>query len=368
MNTNTLETALSVNAEELKTEKRPKAKRIVVGVDVHLRSCQAARKIDNGAVGPVAKFRSQAELLLWVEKQKAQAEQVVVVYEAGPLGYVLYRQLRAVGVGCHVCAADSRQQKRTRRKNNTIDTRTLTSNLFNYLNGNEGALQPVRVPTPEQERARLESRQHDQLVRERKRIGAMGNSLLLSQGYGSWKNWWRPKTFSRLCQLIAQWLQQRLVVWVDILSNLDEKIRAAKAALAQRCSGPRPKGAGATSLVQLGAELLDWKLYSNRRKIGCASGMVPSEWSTGDDQRQGSITKVGIPAVRRIITEMVWRIILFQCHYHAVKKWQEILRGPNRGLKKKAVVAIGRQLMVDLWRLQTGRATAQQLGLVMIGG
>jgi hypothetical protein len=38
-----------------------------------------------------------------------------------------------------------------------------------------------------------------------------------------------------------------------------------------------------------------------------------------------------------------------------------------RPLKKKAVVAIGRQLIVDLWRLQTGRVTAQELNLVMIG-
>jgi hypothetical protein len=65
---------------------------------------------------------------------------------------------------------------------------------------------------------------------------------------------------------------------------------------------------------------------------------------------------------------MVWRIILFQSHYHAVQKWKEVLRGKNRGLKKKAVVAIGRQLVVDLWRLQTRRATAEQLGLVMIEG
>jgi hypothetical protein len=50
-----------------------------------------------------------------------------------------------------------------------------------------------------------------------------------------------------------------------------------------------------------------------------------------------------------------------------VQKWQEVL-GTNRTLKKKAVVAIGRQLIVDLWRLQTGRASAQQLNLVMIGG
>ena len=49
----------------------------------------------------------------------------------------------------------------------------------------------------------------------------------------------------------------------------------AKAALAQRCSGPRPKGAGAISLVQLQSEVLDWGLYPNRRKIGCLAGIVP---------------------------------------------------------------------------------------------
>ena len=34
----------------------------------------------------------------------------------------------------------------------------------------------------------------------------------------------------------------------------------------------------------------------------------------------------------------------------------------------RCVVAIGRQLIVDLWRLQTGRISAQELNLVMIGG
>jgi transposase len=364
----TSKAALAASATELKSQKQGKAKRIVIGTDVHKNSYQAARKIDNAVVGAVANFRSQTELVLYVEKQVEQAEEVAVVYEAGPLGYGLYRELTARGVGCYVCAPDSREQKRKRRKNNAIDTRNLTSNLFNYLNGNERALQLVRVPTEEQEQARLASRQHDQLVEERKRLGAKGNALLLSQGFGSWKNWWRAKTFSRLSQFIPQWVQQMLLSWVDILQNLDEKIRAAKAALAKRCSGPRPKGAGAVSVVQLGAEVLDWGRYTNPRKIGCLAGMVPSEWSTGDGLWQGSITKVGVPAIRRIITEMVWRIILFQPQYRGVQKWQEALRGSKRGLKKKAVVAIGRQLMVDLWRLQTGRASAEQLGLVMVEG
>jgi transposase len=290
----------------------------------------------------------------------------VVVYEAGPLGYGLYRKLRARGVKCLVCAPDSSQQQRKRRKNNQIDARTLTSNLFNYLHGNEGALQLVRVPTEEQEQARLASRQHDQLVEERKRLGAKGNALLLSQGFGSCKNWWRPKAFGRLKQFLPAWLFEMLQTWVDLLRVLDEKIQRAKAALTKRCSGPRPKGAGANSLVQLQSEVLDWGLYANRRKIACLAGMLPSEWSTGDDQRRGSITKVGVTAIRRIITEMVWRIIQFQPQYPPVQKWQEVLGCSNRTLKKKAVVAIGRQLMVDLWRMQTGRVTAKELNLVMV--
>ncbi len=68
---------------------------------------------------------------------------------------------------------------------------------------------------------------------------------------------------------------------------------------------------GALSQMQLQSEVLDWHLQSNRRKIACLAGMVPSEWSTGDSERRGSITKVGVPAIRRIIVEMVWRMIFF---------------------------------------------------------
>src|SRR6516225_12245459 len=363
----TLKAAPAAEAKEIKNQKAPKAKRILVGLDTGLGTNQACRKVDNAAIGPVQNLRSETEVELYIEHQLELADEVVVVYEAGPFGYGLYRKLTARGAKCLVCAPDSTQQKRKRRKNNAIDSRTLTSNLSNYLNGNEAALQLVRVPSEEQERARLVSRQHDQLVEERKRLGAQGNALLLSQGFGSWQNWWRPKAFSRLEQLLPAWLFELLQSWVDLLRALDEKIRPAKAALSKGWSGPRPKGAGANSLVQLQSEVLDWELYANRRKIACLAGMVPSEWSTGDDQRRGSITKVGVPAIRRIITEMVWRIVQFQPQYPPVQKWQEVLRGTNGTLKKKAVVAIGRQLMVDLWRMETGRVTAEELNLVMIG-
>jgi hypothetical protein len=146
MKTNCMKTELAASAIELKNEKSAKAKRILVGTDVHLRGYQAARKVDNGVIGVVENFRSQEALLLYVEKQCERAEQVVVVYEAGPLGYTLYR-MKARGVLCYVCAPDSSQQKRKRRKNNKIDARSLTSKLFNYLNGDPEALQLARVPT-----------------------------------------------------------------------------------------------------------------------------------------------------------------------------------------------------------------------------
>src|ERR1700739_2541004 len=179
-----LKAAPAALRQEIKNQKAPKAKRILVGIDTGLGNNQASRKVDNAAIGPVQNLRSETEIALYIDKQLELAEEVVVVYEAGPFGYGLYRQLTARGAKCLVCAPDSTQQKRKRRKNNSIDSRTLASNLSNYLNGNEAALQLVRVPTEEQERARLVSRQQDQLVEERKRLGAQGNALLLSQGCG----------------------------------------------------------------------------------------------------------------------------------------------------------------------------------------
>ena len=366
MTTNTLKAAPAASAKELKNEKPAKAKQMLVGVDTHLRGYQAARKIDSGVIGVVENFRSEEELRLYVAKQTTRAEQVVVVYEAGPLGYTLYRKLTAAGVLCYVCAPDSGEQRKKRRKNNKIDARSLTSKLFNYLNGDQNALQLARVPTEAQEQLRMASRQHDQLVEERKRLGAQGNAMLLSQGFGSWSNWWRPKTWAVLSSKLPPWLLEKLEVWVAVLKVLDEKIAQAKAAFARSCKGPRPKGVGAVSQMQLQSEVLDWSLYTNRRKIACLAGMVPSEWSTGDKEWRGSITKVGVPALRRIIVEMVWRIIFFQPQYKPVQKWLEVLRGPNPARKKKAVIAIGRQLIVDLWRLQTGRVTAQELNLIMV--
>jgi phosphomannomutase len=51
MKMNAIKAAPAASAIALKNEKSAKAKRILIGTDVHLRGYQAARKIDNGVIG-----------------------------------------------------------------------------------------------------------------------------------------------------------------------------------------------------------------------------------------------------------------------------------------------------------------------------
>src|SRR5260221_10501994 len=118
MNEYKLKAAPTAVSKEQNSQKNPKANRILIGVDAHLKSYQAARKIDNGAVGGAQTFRSKEALLLYVEKQREQAKEVVVVYEAGPLGYTLYRQLKDMGVECLVVAPGRWGEKQQRGQNN----------------------------------------------------------------------------------------------------------------------------------------------------------------------------------------------------------------------------------------------------------
>jgi transposase len=149
------------------------------------------------------------------------------------------------------------------------------------------------------------------------------------------------------------------------LRLLDSQIAQRKKDLIQANKEALPKGFGAQTMVQMDREIGDYFRFKNRRKIGCFGGFVPREHSTGPDQRLGSITKVGSPRIRRLIVEMVWRLPLFQPNYPPIVQWREALCGKNKVLKKKAAVAVGRRLLIDIWKMRTGRITAQELGLVL---
>jgi hypothetical protein len=58
-----LKAAPTALSEEQNSQKEPKANRIVIGVDAHLKSYQAARKIDNGGSGSSAEIREQRSVV-----------------------------------------------------------------------------------------------------------------------------------------------------------------------------------------------------------------------------------------------------------------------------------------------------------------
>src|SRR5260370_40491333 len=85
-----LQAAPTAISKEQNSQKQPKAKRILIGVDAQLKSYQAARKIDNGAVGAAQTLGSKKALLLYPEKQREQAQEVGGAFNSAGTGGKLY--------------------------------------------------------------------------------------------------------------------------------------------------------------------------------------------------------------------------------------------------------------------------------------
>jgi len=354
---------LAEQASNNDAPKRAKAKQIFLGIDAHLRSYEVAIKRDNGAIQAAQRFGLN-ELLLYAHKQLQRAEEIYAVYEAGPLGYVLYRQLKELGLKAYVSAPECLEQGK--RKTNKLDARKLASRLYSYVQGDKEMMRVVQVPSVELEQARIESRQLDQLVEMRKAMSMQGRSLVLSQGYGTMNgSWWRPRAWAKWSQVLPPWLVKHLELWQSTLRLLDQQIAERKVELIKSLKEALPKGFGAQSTCQMDREIGDYQRFNNRRQIGCFGGLVPQEYSTGAQQRLGSITKVGSPRIRRLSVEMAWRLVRFQPNYGPIVRWAEALGSPNKALKKKAIVAVARRLLVDIWKMRTGRTSPQALGLIM---
>ena len=355
--------ALTEEVGKNNDQKQLKAKQIFLGIDAHLGRNQVARKRDSGGIQAVESLSFEA-LLRFAQKQLSMAEEVFAVYEAGPLGYVLYRRLGELGIKAYVSAPECLEQGK--RKHNKLDARKLASRLYSYVQGDREMMRVVRVPSAQEEQLRAHSRQYDQLVETRKRLAAMGRALVLSQGYGMLKGaWWRPIAYRKWQLLLPEWIRSQLEVWQANLRLLDGQIGQRKKELIQANKEALPKGFGAQTMVQMDREIGDYYRFKTRRKIGSFGGFVPREHSTGTQQRLGSITKVGSSRIRRLITEMVWRLPLFQPNYKPILRWREQLCGSNKVLKKKAAVAVGRRLLIDIWKMRTGRTTVQELGLIL---
>ena len=58
--------------------------------------------------------------------------------------------------------------------------------------------------------------------------------------------------------------------------------------------------------LTLAAEVVDWRRFPAARTFMSYTGLVPSEYSSGERTRRGHITKAGSEPVRTALTEAAW--------------------------------------------------------------
>lgn len=353
----------------------------VVGLDVS-KEWVAAATLSPGSQRPTEtmKLTNNAHNVARFVRRVAAKGPVAFVYEAGPFGYELHRQITAMGHRCAVIApALTPIRPGDRIKTDRRDAEKL-ARLYRA-----GELTEIRVPTSEEEASR-------DLVRAREsgledRLSAYHRLLKFLLRLGrvyrdgkSWshahKAWLRSQRFdhpsTRLTyEAYVRALEEaegRLALLNQQVLDLAEGDRYATAVRYLRCL----RGIDTLGAMTLLTEAIDFRRFQKARAVMGYSGMVPSEHTTSFDPRRGRITKTGNAHFRRILVEAAWnyrqRRVLSQtianrrkdCPAEIVriaKKAEDRLhrkfwRLVQRGLPtNKAAVAVARELAGFAWAI-----------------
>lgn len=207
-------------------------------------------------------------------------------------------------------------------------------------------------------------RQRAALLKERQRCELRGHGLMLVQGVDAPSGWWQPPVWREFAAALPAWLRPHLERWQAEALRFDQAVQELTPRIEALSAGrSAPKGLGALTNALLDSEIFDWSRFHNRRQPASYTGLCPSEDSSGQRRRQGSVTKHGNPRVRHLLVEAIWRMLAHQPDYPPLHR---VRAAKGQRARKRAVVAAARQLAVDLWRIRTGRQTPQQLKLLMM--
>jgi len=186
--------------------------------------------------------------------------------------------------------------------------------------------------------------------------------------------WWELNRHQQLMEQIQKRYGQQVLEpvraeldrYLELIRMIQKKLKELTVQLcqsAQQKSKERIKGIGHLSSELLDREIGDWNRFANRRQVASYTGLCPGEETSGDTQMSLSIDKHGNPRVRAVLVELAWLLPRFQPDYRRLARWKWVFEKGGKAMRKKAAVALARQLAVDLWRIKTGRAQPQELGL-----
>jgi len=292
-----------------------------------------------------------------------------VCYEAGPTGFGLARHLRERGVECEVVAPSLVPSKPGDRvKTDRRDARRLA-----YMHG-AGLLTPVVVPTPAQEAVRDLVRAREDvrgdLMAARHRVG----KLLLRHDLRFEGNNWTQRHLDWLGRIelpepVAQSVLLDGIGAIDALLARRESLETQMASLVEGSPWERQvahlrclRGIDTLSALGLCAEIGDFERFARPAQLMSYLGLVPSENTTGEKRRQGSITKSGSRHARRLLVEAAW-------HYRRAPRKGTALRHRQEG-QPQSVCAISwkaQQRLHRSWvRLDSERGKRRTLCAVAV--
>ena len=334
-----------------------------LGLDVPLEFIMAVAQRDHAALQAPRKF-TPAQLILQVQKWVAEGWVVYAVAESCGFGFVLHRQLVAVGAQSFLITPIALNGK---RKTDKLDARALCVRLSRWVDGNKDELAPIRIASEAEQRGRETTRRRKFLSEEIRRLANRGHGQVAEYCHQKLAHrWWGSRTWKKLSVTLDGWVMSVLEKLREIILVIEAQIDGLLAELTLRLAHQaRPKGLGELTLVTLDGEVCDWRRFSNRKQVGSYTGCCPGEHSSGGKRLAGSIDRMGNGRVRCLLVEAVWRFLKWQPGWKAAQKMKEKLAS-GTAMKKKTVIALARQLAVDLWRWRTGRCTMADLGWVAV--
>jgi transposase len=297
------------------------------GLDVH--AAKVVAVCVDAESGEMTTRRLSGQTAKVVEFVAGLPGPVRVAYEAGPTGFTLARALQQQGVGCVVAAPGKIERPaQDRIKTDRRDAERLVRLLM------VGGLHPVRVPGAEEEALRDLVRAREDLMRARHRLSKLllRHDIAFDGPGGNWtdthRKWLAGLTFSDAAAQIT------LVDYVGAIEALLVRRQSLETAIGElvpaspwaetvgrlRCL----RGIDTLTAVGLCAEIGDFTRFERPGQLMSFLGVVPSENSTGEKRRQGTITKSGSRHARRLLVEAAW-------HYRKPPRSSQVLARRQAG-------------------------------------
>jgi|TARA_R110002060_G_C2123325_1_gene98828 transposase len=289
---------------------------IFIGLDTHKVSTEVAYIEDQRGTKPVhhGKIKTNKSAIMKLARQfqsKYPQATLHFVYEAGPCGYWIYRLLTSLGHCCYV-VAPSLIPKKPGDKVKT-DKRDAMK-LAKLLKSED--LTPIYVPEPEDEAIRDLSRARETAMKDLKDAKFQLKGLFLRNNITCKVNDnWSNQHLRWLTELVLPHPSQQIVLQ-EMIQTITERIKRVERLVNELAHQVKlwryypvvqalQAMRGIRFLVAVGtiAELGDLRRFDHPRKLMAYLGLVPKENSSGDNRKQGGITKCGNGRARRLLIE-----------------------------------------------------------------